>query len=60
MPMRGKSDFFATLTAACALGENDQWAVIVSLLIIALMTFGFVLSATPVDEIPVLIAASPW
>jgi hypothetical protein len=60
MPMRGELNFPRMRSDSHPTAEHDAWAIIGCCAISLLMWLYFVMSSTPLDQIPVLIAASAW
>ena len=60
MPMKGELGFPATRSDNDPAADGDIWGIIGSCAIVLLMSFYFVISSTPFDQIPMLIAGSPW
>ena len=60
MPMRGELGFPAELSDRHPASDQNEWGVIGSCAIVLLMSFYFVVSFTPFDQIAMLIAGSPW
>ena len=60
MPMRGELGFPAMLSDRQPTADRNDWGIIGSCTIFLLMSFYFVVSSTPFDQIAMLIAGSPW
>jgi len=60
MPMRGELGFPAMLSDRHPASDPNDWGVIGSFAIVLLMSFYFIISSTPFDQIGMLIAGSPW
>jgi hypothetical protein len=60
MPMRGELGFPVKRSDNDPVTDHDDWALIGSCAIVLVMSFYFVVSSTPFDQIPMLISGSPW